>query len=100
MSGKEIDDFPELMTEAQASELLKAKIGVGSQKTLRRWRCTGGGPRFVKISTRVRYRREDLIAYAHSRVSDPIENTAQAPGYVRYEKRLGRPKTTSEARTA
>jgi hypothetical protein len=81
LSEAEDADFPELIGEDEAAKFLKAKIGIGSPKTLRRMRCTGGGPRFVKVGPYVRYKRADLLDWARSRVSDPIENTSQAPGY-------------------
>jgi hypothetical protein len=38
-------------------------------RTLQSWRQRGGGPQFVKISSRaVRYRKRDLIAWAEARL--------------------------------
>ena len=36
-------------------------------KTLSRYRCTGAGPVFCRFGNRVRYRREDLEAWAATR---------------------------------
>ena len=36
-------------------------------KTLARYRCTGPGPVFCRFGNRVRYRREDLEAWAETR---------------------------------
>ena len=36
-------------------------------KTLARYRCTGTGPVFCRFGNRVRYRREDLEAWAETR---------------------------------
>ena len=48
---------------------------LGLQKsTLDAWRCRGGGPRFVKLGSAVRYRQADLDAWIESRVR---ENTIQ-----------------------
>lgn len=56
-------DPQELLTENQAAEFLKF-----SSKALQRWRCVGGGPKFIKISGRaIRYRREDLIVWSQER---------------------------------
>ncbi|MBI2379211.1 MAG: helix-turn-helix domain-containing protein [Gammaproteobacteria bacterium] len=65
-------NFPqtaELLTPEQAAERLL--VGV---KTLAKWRCTGiGGPKFVKVGARVRYRVADLETYLAGRT---FEHTA------------------------
>lgn len=43
--------------------------------TLRKWRCTGDGPRFVRVGRAVRYRKTDLDAYALART---FVSTSQA----------------------
>lgn len=57
-----VDNLPRdpdaLLTETQASTLLGHPI-----RTLQAWRYRGGGPRFIKASRSVRYRRRDLIAW-------------------------------------
>ena len=59
-----------LLTPAQTAEAL----GVGT-KTLERWRSTGDGPRFVKLSPgTVRYRAVDLNAFVAERIKS---NTLQ-----------------------
>lgn len=61
---------PALLTPTQAAEVL----GVGT-KTLERWRSTGDGPRFVKLSPgTVRYRAVDLNAFVADRIKS---NTLQ-----------------------
>jgi predicted DNA-binding transcriptional regulator AlpA len=96
-----MNDIPELMNDIDAAKMLKdANVGIGSPTTLRRMRCTGGGPRFVKIGVWVRYRREDVLAYIRERISVPIENTAQAPGYRPSTHRGRRIKSTTEARAS
>lgn len=53
-------DLPSLMTTRQAAEYLGF-----SALTLKKWRCLGSGPRFLRIGgTAVRYRRSDLEAWA------------------------------------
>ncbi|MZR30236.1 DNA-binding protein [Sneathiella sp. DP05] len=45
-------------------------------RALQNWRVRGGGPDFVKVSSRsIRYRRRDLIAWAESLL---VANTTQA----------------------
>ena len=53
-----------LLTPEEVKELLRLK----STRTLENWRATGRGPRFVKIGTRVCYRREDVLEYIESNV--------------------------------
>ena len=53
-----------LETERQAAHLLG-----GTTRALQKWRATGTGPYFVRISSRcVRYRRRDLISWAEARL--------------------------------
>jgi hypothetical protein len=47
-----------LLTEGQASEILNVSVAL-----LRKWRRVGGGPRFCKIGSLVRYSEADLSAY-------------------------------------
>jgi excisionase family DNA binding protein len=50
--------IPTLVTPAEAAELLTRPEG-----TLRRWRAEGVGPRYFKLGGRIRYDKEDLLAY-------------------------------------
>ncbi len=53
-----------LLSEKRAAQLLGL-----SEKTLQKWRLTGTGPQFVKISARcIRYRRRDLTSWAEVRL--------------------------------
>ena len=42
-----------------------------SEKTLRRYRASGGGPVFCRFNTRIRYRRQDLDDWAATRREVP-----------------------------
>ncbi len=57
---------PSILTSPQAA----AFLGITPQ-TLRRWRCDGTGPRFVRLGTgrrsRAAYRFEDLEAWLEAR---------------------------------
>jgi predicted DNA-binding transcriptional regulator AlpA len=56
-------------------ERIAAKFVGYSVRALQNWRVRGGGPRFVKVSSRsVRYRRRDLIEWIESRLRS---NTSQ-----------------------
>ena len=59
-----------LLTEQEAAALLHVTV-----KAVQGWRYRGGGPRFVKIGSCVRYRLEDLQAFVlaalRTSTSDP-----------------------------
>jgi predicted DNA-binding transcriptional regulator AlpA len=49
-------------------EEVAGQLGV-SRKALERWRCTGEGPRFVRLGHKtVRYRAEDVETFIGARV--------------------------------
>jgi hypothetical protein len=61
-----IPDGPsaELITPAQAADLLSVNV-----KVLERWRGTGEGPAFVRLTSKtIRYRPADLADYIAGRV--------------------------------
>jgi hypothetical protein len=47
-----------------------------SWKTLARWRWTGDGPRFLKVSGKVLYRLEDIEAYEAAHVRSRTDERA------------------------
>lgn len=60
-----------LVNEKEAASILCYSV-----RALQNWRHRGGGPRFVKVSSRsVRYRRADLMAWIDERT---IAHTSQA----------------------
>jgi predicted DNA-binding transcriptional regulator AlpA len=66
---KEIDNT--LYTENQVSQLLGY-----TPRALQKWRITGDGPKFVKVSQRsIRYRKIDILQWIEERIrtstSDP-----------------------------
>ena len=62
MSRKSSDDTVELdsplLTVGEAADILRCSVS-----SLNKWRCSGRGPRFVRVGSRVRYRRADLAKY-------------------------------------
>ena len=57
---EEIEYLDSLVNENVAAQFLGYSI-----RALQNWRVRGGGPPFVKLSSRsIRYRRRDLIAWA------------------------------------
>ncbi len=55
-----------LLTETQAAEFLNF-----TPRALQAWRLRGGGPNFVRVSSRaVRYRKSDLIEWSEYRLKN------------------------------
>jgi hypothetical protein len=62
-----------------------------SPRTLERWRCTGNGPRFLKLGSRVVYRIADVEAFeatrlyrrAYLRANRKVEKHAELSGKSR-----------------
>lgn len=50
--------MPALLSENDSAQMLGCKPA-----TLRKWRCIGGGPRFIKVGRTVRYDPHDLAAF-------------------------------------
>ena len=53
-----------LMTERQTAELLNASV-----RTLQTWRLKGGGPKFAKLGSSVRYRRRDVVEFVEQHLA-------------------------------
>ncbi len=63
-SNNQPDEQPILLTEKEVGQL----IGF-APRTLQNWRSRGGGPPFVRVSKGcVRYRRQDIDAWAEERL--------------------------------
>lgn len=54
-----------------------------SPRTLEKWRITGTGPRFSKLGRRVCYTREDLLAWAASRLRMSTSECVRAVAHHR-----------------
>lgn len=66
----ESDQLDRLMNENQAADYLCYSI-----RALQNWRVRGGGPEFIKVSSRsIRYTRRDLQVWIDAR---KISNTSQ-----------------------
>lgn len=69
--SRDRDYLDRLVNEQEAARFLGYTI-----RALQNWRVRGGGPSFVKVSSRsIRYRRRDLNAWAESRL---CANTSQS----------------------
>jgi predicted DNA-binding transcriptional regulator AlpA len=65
-----------LLTQRQAAVVLCL-----SERSIERLRCSGLGPRFVRVGQRsVRYRQSDLAAYVEARA---VRSTSEVVGRVR-----------------
>jgi excisionase family DNA binding protein len=60
-----------LLTQAETAELLRL-----SERTLERWRVTGGGPVFCKLGKRVLYRKADLEKWIASHLCNSTSDEA------------------------
>lgn len=69
-----LPDPDTLLSEAQSAEFLG-----GTPRALQAWRQRGGGPAFIRISSRcVRYRRRDLITWAEARLRTSTSDTGKS----------------------
>lgn len=60
----------QLVNEKEAADIICYSV-----RALQNWRCRGGGPKFIKVSSRsIRYSISDLNEWAEER---KIANTAQ-----------------------
>ncbi len=63
LDQRESDELDRLMTETEAADILCYTV-----RALQNWRVRGGGPKFIKVSSRsIRYRRRDLLAWIDER---------------------------------
>jgi predicted DNA-binding transcriptional regulator AlpA len=64
----------QLINEHEAAAFLGYTV-----RALQNWRTRGGGPRFVKVSSRsIRYRRRDLIEWAERLLKSSTSETQAA----------------------
>jgi hypothetical protein len=69
---------PDFMRRRAAANYLKDRYGHGSERTLAKLACLGGGPEFHKAGDRmVLYRPEALDAWALARISAPLKSTSE-----------------------
>ena len=75
-SGPDPDAHEPLLRQSEAAQILNV-----SPRTLEAWRWRGGGPRYLRLTSRcIRYRRSDLETWERDRerqnTSDPGERAA------------------------
>jgi len=63
-----------VMTEKQASDYLQL-----TTRTLQAWRYRGGGPKYIRVSSKcVRYRQSDIDKWLAERVASSTSDTIEA----------------------
>ena len=65
-----------LLTTPALTETQLAERWAISRKTLQAWRLRGGGPRFVRIGTAIRYMLSDITAYESVNTHDSTSSSA------------------------
>jgi hypothetical protein len=73
------NDLPFLAPEAAVRVLVEEHGVTRSTGTLRKLRCTGGGPQFAKLGRQILYRRDWLAEWVRDRVSQPMSSTSDGP---------------------
>jgi hypothetical protein len=63
-----------------AGRYLKEKYGFGSEKTLAKLACLGGGPEFRKAGDAVLYEPAKLDEWAQSKIGAPQLSTSDSSG--------------------
>ncbi|WP_292530593.1 hypothetical protein [Methylocystis sp.] len=69
---------PQFLRRKAAGEYLKSKYGFGSERTLAKLACLGGGPLFRKAANAAIYAPEDLDAWAVAKIGAPQKSTSDA----------------------
>ena len=71
MPDRIADDLPELLTIAEAADVLRTPVA-----TLRYWRHQGIGPRSFRLGRRVLYRRDDVHAWINAKRENAVPTDA------------------------
>ena len=61
-----------------AGAYLRATFGFGSEKSLAKLACVGGGPEYRKVGPMVLYEKDTLEAWALKQIGAPIRHTSEA----------------------
>lgn len=67
-----------LLDTAAAAQWLTDHGVRRTPKTLRKLRCTGGGPRYRHLNRRSYYTADDLAAWIEARLSPPRRSSSEA----------------------
>jgi hypothetical protein len=64
----------------EAADYLRGRYGFGTEKTLAKLACIGGGPVFRRAGKLPLYAPADLDAWALSKISPPVRSTSEYRG--------------------
>ena len=78
-----IEALPVLLTEHDVAHRLNLKVA-----TLRRWRWSGDGPKFIKVGSAVRYVPRDLERYITSRARQSTSDSSPIVAAALLRRRL------------
>jgi hypothetical protein len=67
----------------KAGEYLKSTYGFGSERSLAKLACVGGGPPFCKVGPMVLYEPHELDTWAQSKIGEPRRSTSDATDEAR-----------------
>jgi hypothetical protein len=67
-----------LLDTATAAQWLTAHGVHRTEKTLRKLRCIGGGPKFRRLNGKPFYIEPDLTEWVESRLTAPMRSTSEA----------------------
>jgi hypothetical protein len=68
----------EVLLDTPAASACLARHGVcRTEKTLRKLRCVGGGPKFRRLNGKPYYIEPDLIEWVESRLTAPVGSTSE-----------------------
>lgn len=71
---------PPYLRRKKAGEYLKQKYGFGSEKTLAKLACVGGGPEFRKAANAALYEPAKLDEWALAKIGAPQKSTSDVDG--------------------
>ncbi|KAF2990046.1 hypothetical protein OGR47_17505 [Methylocystis sp. MJC1] len=73
-----MSNAPQFLRRKSAGEYLKQKYGFGSEKTLAKLACLGGGPEFRKAGVVTLYEPAKLDEWALAKIGAPIRSTSES----------------------
>ncbi len=68
---------PQFLRRKAAGEYLRSKYGFGSEKTLAKLACVGGGPEFRKAGSAALYEPAKLDEWAIAKIGAPVRTTSE-----------------------
>lgn len=79
------------LTPEEASDFLERRGLPVAASTLRKLRCVGGGPKFVKFGRFPRYTAPWLLEFAQGKLSQPMRSTSDNAPKQEAERRRRKP---------